>query len=142
MAPWPGRVRAQQEAKGNQGGGQDGRSMGLGVGDRRQTPRPEPVGPQSPQSPAGDPGMCLPPSECPQLCGEGDIEGVEGGFLSLALLPALPTGGWTFPSPTRQPRPYPNSPQPGGQGRAGSGLSLKQGGAAVWGSRESRAAAG
>lgn len=50
--------------------------MGQGVEGRGQRPRLEPPGPHSPQasmSLAGDPGMCLLPSECPWLCGEGDI---------------------------------------------------------------------
>ena len=113
--PWSGRVRAQQEAKGSRGGGQDGQNMGLGVGGRRQTPRPQ--GLQAALSPAGDPEMCPLPSECSQLRGEGDLEGVERGFLSLVLLPALPTADWKLPSPTGRPRPYPTAPSLGpGQG--------------------------
>ena len=135
--PWPGRVRAQQEAKGSRGGGQDGRNMGLGLGGRRQTPRTETPGTQGPQaalSPAKDPEMCPLASECFQLRGEGDIEWVERGFLSPVLLPALPTADWKFPSPTGRPRPYPTAPSLGpGQGwqRPEPGA----GGAEVWGSR-------
>ena len=96
-----------------------------------------PQGLQAALSPAGDPEMCPLPSECSQLRGEGDIEGVERGFLSLVLLPALPTADWKLPSPTGRPRPYPTAPSLGpGQGwqrpepeagrRRGLGLQVTQ----------------
>lgn len=78
---------------------------------------PRPQGLQAALSPAGDPEMCPLPSECSQLCGKGDIEGVERGFFSLVLLPALPTADWKLRSPTGWPRPYPTAPSLGpGQG--------------------------
>ena len=82
MAPQPGRIRAQQAAEGSQGGRENNGHMGWRKGGRN--PGQGLQGPlvlRPTLSLAGDPGMGHLPSECPWLCGEGDI-GVGECFCS------------------------------------------------------------
>lgn len=53
---------------------------GMGAGRSQAQSLQCPIAPRPALSPAGDPGMCLLPSECPWLCGEGDT--VQGSFCS------------------------------------------------------------
>lgn len=78
----PGRVRAQQAAKRSQGGEEDDWSMSLGVGGRRQKPRPEPPRPHSPRASSKSswgPWNELPVLRCPCSVGK-EASGVERGF--------------------------------------------------------------
>lgn len=121
--PWPGRVRAQQEARGSQ----DGRKKTEhrpAVGERGQEPRPKAPGPHGPQA-GSEPSWGPwdgPPALSTSLvvCGR-QYWGSRGGLASRSFLPS----SWRLaasrsPGQPGRPPAAPAGSDPKGQGTAGA----------------------